>query len=263
MGVVRRGLPARLRFLVYRRLYRSADCVIFVSERQRRYFAALGVAPQRVEVVHNGIDLTLFAPGCVAGQAALLRARFGLIRNELLIGLCALFREEKRHVDLLAALARLRGAGLAARVLLVGDGALRPRIEACRDALGLRDAVLLAGYQRDVRPFIGMCDVMALTSHDENFPLATLEYMALGKALVASDVGALAEQVDSGVNGLLYPAGDIGALTAALRRCADAGLRARLGQAALATAHLHFDVQRMLGRYDSIFRSLAQPAPVA
>lgn len=257
MGVVRRGGSARLRFIVYRQFYRMASCVIFISELQRGFFAKLGVGLRRSEVVHNGVDLGHFSAALVAQPAAALRAQHGIGAHELVIGLCAIFREEKRHGDLLEALARLRSDGVAARAVLVGDGVMRPQIEARIDALGLREAVLLAGFQQDVRPFIGMCDVMTLTSHDENFPIATLEYMALGKPLVASDVGGMREQVDDGVNGLLYPAGDVGALSAALARVGDPALRARLGQGALASVRARFDVQHMIARYETIFRGLA------
>ncbi|UOD27833.1 glycosyltransferase family 4 protein [Massilia violaceinigra] len=257
MGVVRRGASARLRFIVYRQFYRTAACVIFISELQRGFFAKLGVGLRRSEVVHNGVDLGHFSAGLVAQQASALRAQHGVKPHELVIGLCAIFREEKRHGDLLDALARLRAQGVAARAVLVGDGVTRAQIEARIDALGLREAVLLAGFQQDVRPFIGMCDVMTLTSHDENFPIATLEYMALGKPLVSSDVGGMREQVEDGVNGLLYPAGDVNALTAALTRLSDPALCARLGQGALASVRARFDVQHMITRYETIFRGLA------
>lgn len=256
MGVVKRGASARLRFMVYRHFYRSAACIVFISERQRAWFTGMGVRPRGSEVVHNGIDLDAFDPVRAAAEGAALRARHGYASDELVIGLCAVFREEKRHVDLLHALARLRSVGIKARVVLVGDGVLRPQIEACRDALGLQDAVLLAGFQQDVRPYIGMCDVMALTSHDENFPIATLEYMALGKPLVASDVGAMREQVDSGINGLLYPPGDIDALCTALARLAAPALRQALGQGARAAVQSRFELGRMVARYESIFRRL-------
>lgn len=257
MGVVQRGGSARLRFIVYRQFYRTAACVIFISELQRGFFAKLGVGLRRSEVVHNGVDLGHFSAGLVAQQASALRAQHGVKPHELVIGLCAIFREEKRHGDLLEALARLRAQGVPARAVLVGDGVTRPQIEARIDALGLREAVLLAGFQQDVRPFIGMCDVMTLTSHDENFPIATLEYMALGKPLVSSAVGGMREQVEDGVNGLLYPAGDVNALTAALSRLSDPALCARLGQGALASVRARFDVQHMITRYETIFRGLA------
>lgn len=257
MGVVQRGGSARLRFIVYRQFYRTAACVIFISELQRGFFARLGVGLRRSEVVHNGVDLGHFSADLVAQPAAALRAQHGIKPHELVIGLCAIFREEKRHGDLLEALARLRAQGVPARAVLVGDGVTRPQIEARIDALGLREAVLLAGFQQDVRPFIGMCDVMTLTSHDENFPIATLEYMALGKPLVSSAVGGMREQVEDGVNGLLYPAGDVTALSAALSRLSDPALCARLGQGALASVRARFDVQHMITRYETIFRGLA------
>ena len=241
-AVVRRGWPARLRFLVYRRFYRVPDCVVFVSEQQRAYFGALQIGIRRAVVIHNGVDLHRFDSVQVAAQAALTRAKYGLARDDLVIGLCAIFREEKRHIDLLEALARLRAQGIPARAVLVRDAPLRSQIEAARDRLHLKAHVILAGFQHDVRPYIATCDVMALTSHSETFPLATLEYMAFAKPVVASDVGGMREQVVHGVNGLLYPAGDVAALTATLARLASRPLRERLG--ARRTGHRHGALRR-------------------
>jgi glycosyltransferase involved in cell wall biosynthesis len=255
-GVVRRGARARLRFMVYRRFYRLAQCVVFVSEQQRAYFAALGVRTARSEVVHHGIDLAHFAPAGEADRARLRRA-LGFAPGDLVVGLCAVLREEKRHADLLAAVARLRAQGLPFKVLLVGEGPMRARIEARAARLGLGGALLLAGHQRDVRPCIAACDVMALTSDSETFPIATLEAMALAKALVASDVGGAREQLAHGTSGLLYRAGDIDALAAALRRLRDPDLRARLGQGALAAARARFGLAAMLARYEALFADLA------
>lgn len=255
--VVRRGARARLRFLVYRQFYRCPRCVVFVSEQQRLYFAGLGVRLPHSEVVHSGIDLAYFA--AATGQSrARLRQACGFAPSDLVVGLCAIFREEKRHADLLAAVARLRGQGVPLKVLLVGDGPLRASIEACRDRLGLGRAVVLAGFQHDVRPFIAACDVMALTSHSETFPITTLESMALAKPLVASDVGGVREQVRHGENGLLYAAGDIHALAAALLCIAEPGMRERLGQGALATVRARFDLHTMLSRYEALFAGLHQ-----
>lgn len=259
MDVVRRSRHARLRFIVYSRFYRAADCVMFVSGLQRRFFEDLGVRPRRVELVHSGIDLEHFSAAAVQAQAQEVRARFGFTPGDMVVGLCAVFREEKRHNDLLDAVARLRADGLPVRILLVGDGPTRPQIEACRDALGLGDAVALAGFQQDVRPYIAACDVMTLTSHAETFPIATLEYMGLGKPLVVSDVGGLREQVEEGVNGLLYPAGDAAALAAALKRVLDPALRARLGAGALRVARERFDVKVMTARFEALFQGMAPP----
>ena len=150
--------------------------------------------------------------------------------------------------------------GVGHRLVLVGDGPMRAHIEACRHRLRLDGAVVLAGLQSDVRPFIAACDIMALTSDSETFPIATLESMALERALVASDVGGMREQVEHGANGLLYAAGDVPALAAALRRLADPLLRARLGQGALATVRSRFDLHAMLARYEALFARLQRGA---
>lgn len=254
MGVLERGAAARLRFAVYRRFHRGAACVVYVSALQRQFFAARGIVPARARVIHNGIDLARFAPQ----DGAALRAQLGIDAGALVVGLCAAFREEKRQGDLLHALARLRAQGLPYRTVLVGDGALRPQLEAWRDRLGLRDQVLLAGQQADVRPWIALCDAIALTSHSETFPIATLEAMALGKSVVASDVGGLREQLVHGHNGLLYPAGDVAALAGALALLADPALRARLGRAALRTVRARFGLELMLDRYEALFSALAR-----
>jgi glycosyltransferase involved in cell wall biosynthesis len=259
--VVRRGASARLRFAVYRQFYRLADCIVFVSEQQRGYFTGLGMRLARTEVVHTGIDLAHHGAACPLRRGQVRRA-FGFSPGDLVIGLCAVFREEKRHNDLLAAVARLRSGGLPFKVLLVGDGPTRGRIEACRTQLGLDGAVVLAGFQPDVRPFIDASDIMALTSHSETFPIATLEYMALGKAVVASAVGGVGEQLDDGVSALLYRAGDIDALAAALQRLADPGLRQRLGHTALHAVRARFGIDTMLGRYEALFAALL-PEPAA
>lgn len=260
MEHVQRNRNERLRFMVYRRFYRMAKHVVFVSDLQRQFFKALGVHPHSDEVIHNGIDLALFSATAVATEASQLRRSLGFAEGDLVIGMCAGFREEKRQIDLLEALRRLRDKQLPAKVLLVGDGLMRPQIEARRDALGLQDAVVLCGFQQDVRPYVAACDIMALTSHAETFPIATLEYMALGKPLVASNVGGLSEQVEDGHNGLLYTAGDIDGLVAQLERLTGAQARHALGAIARREVEARFSLPAMIERFRATCTVLSAPA---
>lgn len=259
MDVVQRNRNDRLRFAVYRHFYGMAERVVFVSDLQRQFFRQLGVFPRSDEVIHNGIDLDRFSASVVAAEARQLRRDLGFADSDLVIGMCAVFREEKRQIDLLEALRRLRDKQLPAKVLLVGDGLMRPQIEARRDALGLQDAVVLCGFQQDVRPYVAACDVMALTSHAETFPIATLEYMALGKPLVASNVGGLCEQITDGHNGLLYPAGDISALVAQLEQLFSEPARYTLGISARQEVESRFSIQTMIKRFRDTCYVLAKP----
>lgn len=249
MEVVQRHRSERLRFTIYRHFYGMTECIVFVSELQRQFFRQLGIHPRTDEVIHNGIDLDHFSANAVATEAKHLRRDLGFTDTDLVIGMCAGFREEKCQIDLLEALRRLRDKQLPAKVLLVGDGLMRPQIEARRDALGLQNAVVLCGFQQDVRPYVAACDIMALTSHAETFPIATLEYMALGKPLVASNVGGLSEQVADGHNGLLYTAGDIDGLVTQLERLATASARQALSNTARREVEARFSLPTMIERF--------------
>ena len=257
MEHVQRSRRDRLRFSVYRRFYRLAEHVVFVSDLQRSFFQQLGVHPRSDEVIHNGIDLEHFSAATVATKTRELRRALGFAEDDLVIGMCAGFREEKRQIDLLEALRRLRDKQLPAKALLVGDGLMRPQIEARRDALGLQNAVVMCGFQQDVRPYVAACDVMALTSHAETFPIATLEYMALGKPLVASNVGGLSEQVTNGHNGLLYTAGDIDSLVAQLERLATGPARHAMATTARREVEARFSLPTMIERFRTTCNVLA------
>lgn len=257
MEHVQRSRSDRLRFFVYRRFYRMATHVVFVSKIQRSYFKQLGVHPRSEEVIHNGVDLEHFATQDSQRTTHTLRHSLGFSESDFVIGMCAGFREEKRQVDLLEALRQLLDKGISAKVLLIGDGVMRAQIEAQRDALKLADATVLCGFQQDVRTYVSACDVMALTSHAETFPITTLESMALGKPLVASNVGGISEQVTHGRNGLLYAAGDIGALVACLEQLSDTQVRQSFGRIARQEVADRFSLPVMVERFRSTCASLA------
>src|ERR1019366_9519113 len=88
-----------------------------------------GLVGKRDIVIHNGVDLEHFRDRTESSQRETLRAECGFSVNDLLIGICAALRPEKAHGDLLLALARLRERGIAAKVLIVGDGPERSAIE--------------------------------------------------------------------------------------------------------------------------------------
>jgi glycosyltransferase involved in cell wall biosynthesis len=178
------------------------------------------------------------------------------------IGICAALRVEKAHGDLLQAVRRLRDSGVAAKVLIIGDGVQRAAIEEQIAALGLRDAATITGYKIDVRPYVAACDAMALVSHSvETFSIAALESMSLGKPIVMTDIGGAREQVTHGATGFLFEPGDIAALTQHLGALADRELRQRMGNLAAQTVREKFTVRAMLAAYDRELLGLC-PAPV-
>jgi len=245
--------PARIKgrahMLLNRILFRHCDLLIYVSHAQRQYWRGRGLRARRDIVIQNGVDTAHFADRLTAGQRAQVRAEFGFAPDDYVIGLCGYLRPEKAHDDLLRALHRLRQRGVPAKALLIGDGPRRAHLEQLIAQLQLQQAVVITGYRPDVRPCIASCDVMTLTSHDETFSLAALESMALGKPLVMTRVGGAEEQVQHGVNGLLYEPADIEALTSHLAVLADPLQRQAMGEAARQSVHRTFTVERMMAAF--------------
>jgi glycosyltransferase involved in cell wall biosynthesis len=246
------SLKARAHMLLNWLLFRRCELLIYVSHTQRRYWRARGLRARRDVVIQNGVDIEHFTDRLTDAQRAQTRAAFGFAPDDYVIGLCATLRREKAHEDLLLALQRLRQAGIAAKALLIGDGPRRPHIEQQIAQLQLQGDVVITGYKSDVRPCIACCDVMTLTSHAvETFSIAALESMALGKPLVMSRIGGAAEQVQPGVNGLLFEPGDIASLARHLAALADPQVRQSMGEAARQIVRGAFTVERMAAAYTS------------
>src|SRR5262249_42715360 len=143
-----------LQSLYYRPFFWGADRLVFVCEAQRRHWHRRGVFARTDLVIYNGVDCEHWRPATPQSRT-LIRGALGLAERDFVVGMCAVFRPEKNHLQLVEAVAMLRRRGVPARALLIGDGEMRPAIEARARSLGVADDVLITGFQQDVRPFIG------------------------------------------------------------------------------------------------------------
>jgi phosphatidylinositol alpha-mannosyltransferase len=193
-----------------------------VSQYLYERFRHEGVPAERLRVVPNGIELEYFQWGPQLTIAAeKLRSTLGLSSETKLISMVALFRPTKGVEIFLAALAQLRNIFTNVHGLLVGPFAppsYQHRVEAYRRHLGLEPYVHLVDFQEDVRPALAASDLIVLPSIScEGMPLSLLEAMALGRPVIASQVGGIAEIVHHGHTGLLVPPGDVHALAQAMQ----------------------------------------------
>lgn len=250
------GAKEWLQMLYYRPFFWSADCLVFVCEAQRRHWLRRLVSAGSNRVIHNGIDPEHWrSPGTEARTR--MRRVLGLADSDYAIGMCAVFRPEKNHLQLVEAIARLRSRGVPARALLIGDGPMRPAIEARARGLGVHDEVRITGFQQDVRPYLAACDTAVLCSTTiETFSLAALEAMALARPVVHSDIGGAAEMVLDGENGFLFPAGDTPALVRRLAELAEPARRGRMGAAARELVVARFSERAMVERYETTLLKL-------
>lgn len=244
----------RRRFLLVRAGLLFADTLVYVSANQRRHWRRRGVRARRDTVILNGVDPVRFAPPSPAARSA-ARAALGLEPDEVGVVLCARFRPEKNHGQLLEAVAALRARGRPFTALFVGDGPTRARTEAAAAALNLGAAARFLGEHRDVRPFLAAADVAVLVSTTiETFSIAALEAMAMGLPAVMSNIGGASEMVEDGRNGFLFPAGATAALIDGLARAADPVVRQRLGSVARARVEAEFTEGMMVEAYEALFR---------
>jgi glycosyltransferase involved in cell wall biosynthesis len=241
----------RLQMLLYRPFYWMSDRVVFVCENQQRHWRRRVLFSRRNAVIYNGVDTQFFAPFGPA-QALSSRAAFGLHANDHVVGISAVLRPEKAHELLLQAVAQARTAGMGWKLLVIGDGVTRQRIEAEAQRLGLSDQMLITGLLPDVRQAIAACDVMALVSVSETFSIAAIEAMAMGKPMIMSNIGGAEEQVDTGRQGYLFPSRDVASLAECLRLCWDREHAASLGDNARRRVEAEFSMPAMLDAYTAL-----------
>ncbi len=127
--------------------------------------------------------------------------------------------EQKGHLLLLEAAAQLAAEGLKFKLVLVGDGPLRPEIETLISQLGLQDQVEITGWasNSEVQRQILAARAMVLPSFAEGLPVVVMEALALGRPVISTYVAGIPELVEPGVCGWLVPAGSVEALTEVMR----------------------------------------------
>ena len=238
---------------LYWPLFLAAHHLIFVCATQRRRWRRLGLWARQSHTIYNGVDLDHFSPEPFLLQAQQWRESFGFSAEDHVVGICAALRPEQSHADLLRAVAHLRGEGQRWKILIIGDGPMRDAIQATISTLMLQQDVVITGFLSDVRGALTACDVVALVSKSEAFSIAALEAMAMAKPMMMSDVGGAREQVVDGLNGFLFPVGDVARLANCLRRCADPTRVASMGAAARDRVGQKFSQLTMRNRYAELF----------
>ncbi|HEY4530470.1 MAG TPA: glycosyltransferase [Luteimonas sp.] len=245
---------SRWRLAQSRWLARRTSRIVGCSEGVRQVLLAMGMPPERTVAIPNGICQQAFA-GADAQPVATRVA--GIV-------MAARFARQKDHETLLRALALLRERGLRPPLLLAGGGKARHRapLERLAAELGLGAQVRFLGVVRNVPELLMGHRIAVLSTHYEGMPLALIEGMAAGCAVVGSAVPGVREVLDDGVDGLLVPEADAPALADALERLLrDDALAERLGQGARARALRGYGRALMNERYEALLIGLAASPP--
>jgi glycosyltransferase involved in cell wall biosynthesis len=223
----------------------AADLVACGSEAVVEQVLRMGVPVERVLLTPTGVDLDVFAE---APDPAPLRCRLGL-EDRFAVGWVGSFRRFHALDQVVQAAATAPGA----RLLLVGDGPERARIERLARELDVPATFTGTVPQHELPVYLAAMDVaVVLAPRGEPFhysPLKLAEYLAAGLPVVAPAAGQLAERLTDGVDAVVVPPHDVAALGAALRRLQDvSGVRSRLGKAARAAAEAEWSWDHQVQR---------------
>jgi glycosyltransferase involved in cell wall biosynthesis len=210
----------------------------------------------RSEVISNGIDRKRFSsegrsPAGVFGD---IRAELGIPQDAVLVLFIARFTSHKQPLTLMRAFRACLTVLPDMRLLLVGDGDQKTEGLRLAKEWGLESRIGFLPFRNDVPDILAAADIFVLPSLWEGLPIGLLEAMAMGKAVIATDVDGTREVVQDGRNGLLIPAGDIPALTAALIGLGgNEAKRNKLRAAARETVREQYDAEQMTRKIERVY----------
>ncbi len=235
-------------------LLRNADATIYINEVLKDYGVTLGARRQAASTVRTGVDLERFHPSWDASE---LRRKWSIAPDDVLL----VFTGWLYHfsgVDTIMHM--LPDIPPTLKMLVVGSGEAENRLQALRDSLGLHDRIVFTGRQKyeSMPDFMTAADVCLMCS-DLNpitrhiVPIKTFEYLACGRAVLASELPGVMREVPPG-NGIIYaPKNE---LLPALQRLLDPAAREREGRKARAFAQKHCDWPKLTNRFEQVLSSV-------
>ena len=240
---------------------RRADAVTTICGGLREEVVARGVPAERVTIIPNAVDAEALVPS--RAEAAASRRALGL-EGACVLGFIGSFFAWEGLALAIEAMPRILARRPDVRLLLVGGGVHEPALRQATAQLGLDGQVIFTGQvpHAQVAELYDVIDLLVyprlpLRLTDMVTPLKPLEAMALGKALVAADVGGHRELIEDGETGVLFKAGDAAALAeAVLRVIDDAALAARLRENGPQFVRQRRSWSRVVARYQPVYQRL-------
>lgn len=200
-----------------------------VKAEIQHYF---GLTDDYFSVIYNGIDTAVFHPQLKDEFNQTLRTTYHIPPTATVFLYVGSGFERKGLQAVIQTFARLDATNY---LIVVGKDRRLKQYQKLAKALGVTERTLFVGGQQDVRPFYGAADVFVLPTLYDPFPNAVLEAMACGLPVITSTKSGSAELIESGMNGYVFDALDISAISTAMQNLVDKPLRQRMGEAARQT----------------------------
>jgi glycosyltransferase involved in cell wall biosynthesis len=240
---------------VARARYRAARRIIAISEFVARSVTASGLAASAIRVVYDGVPVP---PDCTNESRRDARERWGVTGEEPLIGCVGYLLPEKGQEFLLRALPAIRSRFASCRLLFVGDGPERLRLEHVANEIGMRTAVLFAGHVKNLDEVYSALDVFVFPSLAEPLGSSLVAAMAAGLPVVGVASGAVPEAVEAGVSGLLVTRPDANEIAISVKHLLEEPeLAERLGLQARKVVCDRFTADRMVAETVRVYNEFS------
>lgn len=252
-----RGYYNRLQTLIFVLLERLgsrlSDSIITLGEKLRRELVDRHhIAPKSaVTVLPLGFDLEEFAHHPRHSGAG--RIAWDIPKDAPLVGIVGRLIPVKNHTLFLESAKLIHDKIPNVHFLIVGDGELRPTLEAQAHTLGLEGVVHFAGWQKNMASLYSEVDVLALSSWNEGTPVPIIEALVAGCAVVSTDVGGVSDLLDGGAFGVLVPPDNAPALADAIQASLHSPVTPREAREAMLS---RYSITRLAQDMDSLYRGL-------
>lgn len=230
----------------------KSDFLVGVSKQSIRAFV-----PERADLldkcrlIYHGVKLYENVEGAVKND---FRHRLGWPSETELIVNVGRFNPQKNHAGVLEIFEKVISECPMARLVLIGEGILKPEIENLAVRMRLIDKIAFMGRCDNAAEIIRYCDLMLMPSIYEGFGIAAIEASAAGIPVIASKVAGLTEAVVDGQTGLLFHHLDYGGMAAGIiRLLEDVHLRNAMGQAGFENVRKNFSIEAMIGQYMDLY----------
>jgi glycosyltransferase involved in cell wall biosynthesis len=233
-----------------------SDALIVVAERDRQKGLQAGIGrPEQYRRIRSAIPLEEFEPACYDCQE--VRRELGIPAEAVVVGNVGRFSAQKNPLDWARAAGQIGRACPQAWFLLVGDGSLRPEVEAELRSQGLAERARLTGLRRDPARMMAAMDIFMLTSLWEGLPRVVPQALAMGLPVLANHADGTSEAIQDGETGYLVQAGQVEEMAArAIDLVKDAGLRRKMGGQGQVFARQEFDLRTMIAQIETLYQNL-------
>jgi glycosyltransferase involved in cell wall biosynthesis len=231
--------------------------MIFISQPLMDWALAEGIGNEKKMLkIYSGIELDRFKPADER-EMKRLRKKWGLGEDDFVVGIVSKLWDGKGHEVLIEAFREIRQKKIEAKLVIVGEGYLREKLEALVNAYGLEKEVIFTGFRLDVSQIIATFDVAVLPSLFEGMGRVLLEAMAMEKPVVASRVGGIPDLVGHGSNGYLVSPGSVRELERALLAILNDPVLARsMGMEGRKRITSRFSAAGMVDSIERLYREL-------